>query len=841
MFDNSSEEVTKAEYVLYANDKEISSKFSTTEPGEYVVYAMANGIKSNEIKITVTKIPSIASKVLIVTDKDSILANGMDKVTFTVNVYDQYDEIIDGLTSRIYIDEERLTGNEFSTKDVGEYKVYATHGDIKSNVITLKAEYDPIKPSKIVVTASKTTIIANGEDSTVFTATIYDQYNEKLEDVTYQLYIDDELFDGSNFKTETAKNYIVYASVGDVKSEEIKIVAEHATYNGNFYVESGMTQEYLDSIGRITGNLYCDDDVENFEMKNLKTIDGGIYCNGLYFLESISLPNLETINKTSSTIKIDDADRSISIGLVNCYALHTIDMPKLKSTQGQIFLKGNSELDTMNFDSLVSAGTFTVRGNKFKNIRIDNLTNLIQLAINDELTLESVEFESLTNITYGVYFYNNPNLKTIIANSLTSTGERMNIYDNTKLENIQFKGLKTINEHLLLLNLNSLTSISFDSLEKITGKGNRYHLFTGGGSYYENYHYISLEINSCNSLEEVSFPSLESLNESINISDNPLLNRLTIPKLQTIGTSLYITNNGLTEINMPALTSVKRLFRIFNENKLTTIEFPSLNEITSFTQIYNNTLLETILFDKLTTTKDRVSIYDNAELKTILFNKLVSAKERIEIYDNPTLHTIKMNSLITIDNLFRLNNLPKLTTLEMEKLKSINNSTYLYGLFTGGGSYYENYHYISLEINQCNSLEVLSLPSVTSFSAGFYIRNNTKLHTISMPVINSTGSTPNITNNGLETLDLPNLSVVNRSFFITNEPKITEINLPSLINCKETFKIEKNAELTTINAPQLNQIGKDLYISFVNEGGVVDLADNLTVAGKTTITNGTLE
>ena len=118
---------------IFINNSWHSSEFSSTTPGTYAVYATKGSKMSNTITITVTEY--IPSSLTLSASKTSLKANGIDSATLTA--------IQDGgnVTSKctIYANGSIVNGNKFATTAPGEYVIYATKGDIKSNEITITA------------------------------------------------------------------------------------------------------------------------------------------------------------------------------------------------------------------------------------------------------------------------------------------------------------------------------------------------------------------------------------------------------------------------------------------------------------------------------------------------------------------------------------------------------------------------------------------------------------------------------------------------------------------------------------------------------------------------------
>lgn len=79
------------------------------------------------------------SKLLLVADKSNIYDNGEDCVTFTL--YYEGMTLTEGY--EIYIGENPLTGNTFSSTEIGSYTAWATYGTVQSNDVYINVVATP--------------------------------------------------------------------------------------------------------------------------------------------------------------------------------------------------------------------------------------------------------------------------------------------------------------------------------------------------------------------------------------------------------------------------------------------------------------------------------------------------------------------------------------------------------------------------------------------------------------------------------------------------------------------------------------------------------------------------
>ena len=109
------------------------ANFSSTTPGTYTVYAQKDGVKSNELTITVEEY--VVLPITLTASKTSLVANSVDSVTFTV----KQDNTDITTSAEIYVNGVRNNGSTFTAASAGTYSVYAMYQGVKSNTVTLTA------------------------------------------------------------------------------------------------------------------------------------------------------------------------------------------------------------------------------------------------------------------------------------------------------------------------------------------------------------------------------------------------------------------------------------------------------------------------------------------------------------------------------------------------------------------------------------------------------------------------------------------------------------------------------------------------------------------------------
>lgn len=207
---------------IFVNGNKIEgNKFCTTTAGEYSAYAKRGDVTSNEISFFAKEYeePEEPEKPIeLFASKTNMIADGIDVVTFTVK-QDNNDVTSQ---SEIYVNGNKINGNNFTTTTAGNYNVYAKKGELVSNEINIFAE-EYIEPEKpIELSASTNSIVADGVDVISFTVM---QDGDNVTNVS-EIYVNNSLITGNQFSTFTPGTYTAFAKKNEVVSNEITFTAE---------------------------------------------------------------------------------------------------------------------------------------------------------------------------------------------------------------------------------------------------------------------------------------------------------------------------------------------------------------------------------------------------------------------------------------------------------------------------------------------------------------------------------------------------------------------------------------------------------------------------------------
>ena len=180
-------------------------------------------------------VPVVEGDLELSASKSSIVGNGSDSVKFTV--MQDGKEVTNECS--IYINNSWYSSS-FSSTTPGTYTVYATKGTKTSNAITITVT--KYVPSSLTISASKTSLKANGTDSVTFTV--------KADGTTIvtnlcDIFIDGAELNGTTFTTYNAGSYSVYAKYNGVTSNTVTLTATA--------VESGTMIVFAEGVSQSSG------------------------------------------------------------------------------------------------------------------------------------------------------------------------------------------------------------------------------------------------------------------------------------------------------------------------------------------------------------------------------------------------------------------------------------------------------------------------------------------------------------------------------------------------------------------------------------------------------------
>ncbi|MBQ6940497.1 MAG: IdeS/Mac family cysteine endopeptidase [Alistipes sp.] len=230
-------DVTADATIHYADSHEAleGNTFKTKYAGEYEFYAQYGSAKSEVLQVYAkedndTPGPEPQEKDLkLSVEPDTIYVD--ESVTFKVEL--EGNDVTSEATIYLKEGDVALEGATYTATAEGVYAFYAKYEDATSNTVELNVRMKIVEEEKpIKITATETTIKANGVDSTKFTVT---QDGANVTDKS-TIYVNESILNGNRFITTTPGTYIVYAVKGEQRSNELTITAEEVSSTGKSIV-----------------------------------------------------------------------------------------------------------------------------------------------------------------------------------------------------------------------------------------------------------------------------------------------------------------------------------------------------------------------------------------------------------------------------------------------------------------------------------------------------------------------------------------------------------------------------------------------------------------------------
>ena len=288
-----------------------------------------------------------------------------------------------------------------------------------------------------------------------------------------------------------------------------------------------------------------------------------------------------------------------------------------------------------------------------------------------------VNFPSLDRIERNFTLKYEYSLREFNAPKLSTIGDRLEMSNNNiekfllpSLLSIEYGGYLRGNENLNELDLSSWEKMRYNDFE--INQNNNLELISLDSFFSVENDTRELRIYDNSILKTITFGTNESLDISIRIFRNPLLENVTFLNLKNVksGRIELESNEFLKEIRFPELVSSNYFkekngweepeLRISGKS-LETIFAPKLENFFKI-RLRNNPSISEITFPELMTIHKFIIIRDNANLSKIAMPKLKSTGDKFynensfSIYSNQTLNDINFNSLhkvytsLTVEN-----------------------------------------------------------------------------------------------------------------------------------------------------------------------------------------------
>jgi hypothetical protein len=455
---------------------------------------------------------------------------------------------------------------------------------------------------------------------------------------------------------------------------------------------------------------------------------------------------------------------------------------------------------------------------------LDQFNSLVELYVQGNDLITSVEIPNLINLWSNANIDNNPLLVSIDLPDLEKCLSILSINGNVE-------GAPTVLDNI---NLPSLLEVNTLYIRNVLGTGiDISNLKSGEELYFSNIlNPVSLNLSSLETVHQIYF-------EQNNITDIDLSSLIEVEEEVWINDNSGLINVDLT--NLSAMTGDSSRFTAINNLNLLNIDLPALIELDSVNEgaieIRRNDSLLSVSANLIENIGGDVRIAENSVITNISFSSLINYSAQSEglnegefvISENPSLNTLDFSNLAKMCGFSFINNafidisFPQLTTIEGGTLTIANEplleSINLPSLFNSpSGSLWINSNSNLIEINVPNLIELeslelsgnnllgstspglIDLSSLNSILEIFSFVENSNLTSLDfLPSLNSVGTLYIVDNMNLTSIDLSSLTEITSSFQVDTNHSLVDLDISNLSNVKNILAIKNNSSLTTID------------------------------------------
>ena len=242
-------------------------------------------------------------------NKSEIMADGVETVSFEATVNGVVTS--DGVQIICLNDNSVLSASTFKTTAAGEYRFVAVCNGVKSNEVKVLAT-NPAGPT-VVLTADKSTIVADNAETVTFTVTVDGEDKTAESTITIVNYA--STLDGNTFVSDVAGEFVFEATFDGVKSNQVIVTATavETPVQKSLTIEASKLRIKADGEDCATLTvIYGEEDVT--ATCEIRTTAGDVIEGGSFATTSPGSYNIYALydNVRSNTISVDAYDPNIA-------------------------------------------------------------------------------------------------------------------------------------------------------------------------------------------------------------------------------------------------------------------------------------------------------------------------------------------------------------------------------------------------------------------------------------------------------------------------------------------------------------------------------------------------
>ena len=242
-------------------------------------------------------------------NKSEIMADGVETVSFEATVNGVVTS--NGVQIICLNDNSVLSASTFKTTAAGEYRFVAVCNGVKSNEVKVLAT-NPAGPT-VVLTADKSTIVADNAETVTFTVTVDGEDKTAESTITIVNYA--STLDGNTFVSDVAGEFVFEATFDGEKSNQVIVTATavEAPVQKSLTIEASKLRIKADGEDSATLTvMYGEEDVT--ATCEIRTTAGDVIEGGAFATTTPGSYNIYALydNVRSNTISVDAYDPNIA-------------------------------------------------------------------------------------------------------------------------------------------------------------------------------------------------------------------------------------------------------------------------------------------------------------------------------------------------------------------------------------------------------------------------------------------------------------------------------------------------------------------------------------------------
>ena len=242
-------------------------------------------------------------------NKSEIMADGVETVLFEATVNGVVTS--DGVQIICLNDNSVLSASTFKTTAAGEYRFVAVCNGVKSNEVKVLAT-NPAGPT-VVLTADKSTIVADNAETVTFTVTVDGEDKTAESTITIVNYA--STLEGNTFVSDVAGEFVFEATFDGEKSNQVIVTATavEAPVQKSLTIEASKLRIKADGEDCATLTvMYGEEDVT--ATCEIRTTAGDVIEDGAFATTTPGSYNIYALydNVRSNTISVDAYDPNIA-------------------------------------------------------------------------------------------------------------------------------------------------------------------------------------------------------------------------------------------------------------------------------------------------------------------------------------------------------------------------------------------------------------------------------------------------------------------------------------------------------------------------------------------------